>query len=373
MFRKPREIAAPIASETPIRPSTGRPPTPPSSKKQSVQTSAALTTYNMASPTSTPLRGKSKILPKRTPLAIVGKARGKANGNANIMNFFKKTESHGNLEARTKEEDDSLFVAAKSSDAYENAPTQTPTPPRDETFPYEIEFPIDDSPKSRYNEDSVPIKRRKIDDTATKVLDPFNSNIPGALKKGPFADDSDSNEDTGAGVKGSKQVIRNDWAQEEEDTPTNKLDFDKEEQPGLGASKETSEILEKDRPSEITLPLERRLGEKASEGIRAPRLKRENTSVGGANDFDDIDDFIDDEFAEEGEEYLERRWMEEQEEIGFGLGDDDPGRLQEPEEPAVEVQNQAAVGPGDAASSICPICRGNTAGLTEQVSRRSRR
>ena len=374
MFRKPREIAAAIASETPIHPSTGRPPTPPSSTKRTTQAPAAITTYTMANPTSTPLLGKGKTLPKRTPSAGVGKTRGKANSNANIMSFFKKTESPGSSEVQNKEEDDSLFVAEKSSKAHEKVAIQTPTPPRDETFSDELECIKDESPTSRYNEDSVPIKRRKIDDTIAEIPDPANGNITMAQRNGPFADDSDSDEDTGLEVKRSKSEIGEEWAHEEESVSTGNFDCDKEERPRLDTSNATSDMIGTNQPSVTTPPSDSTPGEKVLAGIRPPRLKRENTSVGGANDSDDIDDFIDDEFAEEGEEYLERRWMEEQEEIGYGMEYDDPGGLglQESEGIAGKVNDQAAVAPVNTAPSNCPMCGGNTSGLTEEVSKQFR-
>jgi len=338
MFRKPREPPAPVASEPPLRPSTGRPPTPPRSTGKEAQPAATATTYSPADSTSTPLIGRTKMLPKRTP-ASAWKSKVKANGNGNIMSFFKKAESGGTSGAAVKEEEESLFVDERPVKVKENVLIQIPTPPRDDILQDRIDFSRDNSPISRYNEDVLPSKRRKTDGTALTTSKPLVGESPEAPTKGPFADDSESDEVDTMILKrpllaDDENVVAKD---EERSTPTRATEY---------------------RPVDAN-----------AEDFPPPRLKRETTSIGGANEFDGLGDFIDDEFPEDGEEHIERRWMEEQEELEMGLEDDDHegtiGADRLPEEP----RDPTTIVPNGDASASCPICGGSTAGMTEQASR----
>ena len=96
-----------------------------------------------------------------------------------------------------------------------------------------------------------------------------------------------------------------------------------------------------------------------------PDLKRESTSVVVAEDFEGMGDFVDDEFPEEGEEFMERRWMEEQAEMEADMESHD-GDIDEPtregDEKVEDCQNMVQ---NNTAASACPICGGNTSGLNE--------
>ena len=335
MFRKPREAAAPIASETHLRPSTGRPPTPPSTKGSRASQISSSATYSMVA--STPLQGKMTAPPKRTPLPSAGKAKGKPNGN--IMSFFKKAQSTGTVVTDKQEEDDVLFL--ENSQAKDGAitPLQTPTPPREEslneTLLEDVDIGVQASPLSRYNEDGFPSKRRRTE--IARELSQIGE-IKAVANTGPFVDDSDSDDQS---VETSKLPVFENASHDKE-----------------------SEMIPRETPPVI----ERQSSGKDPIGPAVPNLKREKTSIGEANDFDGIEDFIDDEFPEEGEEYLERRWMEEQaefeddlEEEGHSVGND-----------TMEVESGDPVYTTDSVPrskelSTCPICGGNTAGLTDQV------
>ena len=335
MFRNPREAAALIASQTPLCPSIGRPPTPPSTTRQRAPQSSTSTTYSMAA--STPLEGKTKAPPKRTPPIGAGKAKGKPNGN--IMSFFKRAESSAATMTDVKEEDETLFLGDSPMKGGAAMPLQTPTPPReepsDESTPEDVEMSIQDSPLSRYNEDAVPSKKRRTEDTLRQSS--HINETKAALTRGPFVDDSDS-----------------------DDEPVNA--------PSLPAIEPTTQVIEIEMIARDTLPvIEGQLSGKDPVGPAVPSLKRETTGIGEVNEFDGIEDFIDDEFPEEGEEYLERRWMEEQAEFEEGL---EEGQAMVDDTVDVEVgdhRDTAMAIPQDAGSTSCPICGGNTAGLTDQV------
>lgn len=267
-----------------------------------------------------------------------GKGKGKPNGN--IMSFFKKAESSGATVIGFKEEDEGLFIEESPVKGGPNLPLQTPTPPREEslmeTCPKDAEMDSVDSPLSRYNENIVPSKRRRTDDTP-RQSPPVGLEKP-APSRGPFIDDSDSDDEQG------------------------KL-------PGLCGLEATSHEKQCETAVIDTTPAnERQPSGKDSVGVAVPSLKREMTSIGEVNEFEGIDDFIDDEFPEEGEEYLERRWMEEQAEFEEGL--EEEGQVMEDNTTDVELAHPSdAIGimPQDAQSSSCPICGGNTAGLSDQV------
>ena len=286
---------------------------------------------------STPLQGKSKIPPKRTPTTVAGKAKGKPNGN--IMSFFKRAESSGTTAKDFKEDDEPLFLGDIPVNGDAKMPLQTPTPPREEssneTTPEDVEMSLRDSPLSRYNEDGVPSKRRRTEHTPRQSSQMEETKA--APTRGPFVDDSDSDTES--------------------------------MEPPFVTIGETSHVSESEMPLRDSPPA---VGEQApgrdSVGPAVPQLKQETTSIGEVNDFDDIEDFIDDEFPEEGEEYLERRWMEEQAEFEEGL--EEAGQAMRHDTMDVEpgdLGDMTSVMPQAAGSTSCPICGGNTAGLNDQV------
>ena len=340
MFRKPRDTVALTANESPLRPCTGRPPTPPLSIARPAQSSTSPTTYREDVSSSKPLLGRAKTLPKSTPAAPVGKAKGKANGNGNIMSFFKRAESGNGNATASLQEDESLFLNDTLVKAEEKVePFQTPTPPRDEGFLDDATFFKEESPILRFNEDWVPSKRRKVDETVIIRRESPQGAIE-ALTKGPFADDSEEEEECIA----------------LQEPPQRAIDCEDGETKG-GQLTTTSQSDE------------RSVGrEDSTQDTAAPPLKREATSIGEFNEFDGIDDFIDDEFPEGGEEFMERRWMEEQE-SEEELETDRAGALRKSDVCVKESVGSTAVLPDDAGSASCPICGGSTAGLAGQVCR----
>ena len=321
-----------VATETPIRPSTGRPPTPPSSTSQRSQL-APNTTYSMATPM--PLLGKSKTTSKKVSAPIAGK--GRAKGNGNIMSFFKKAESveTSSLGGVVHESEESLFLEEESTKTTEK-PMQNPTPPRDEDSPNDLNLLTTDSPLSRYNENAIPNKRRRIQDIES--LSSLNARAK-ATPQGPFVDDSDTDDEPSGASSGE-----------------NGMQFVDEHPP---ATETTARV-----PScNITSP------DEVSKIVPIPPLKRESTSVGERDDFDGLEDFIDDEFPEEGEEFMERRWMEEQAELEMSFEEDEEANgdtIEEAKQQDIHVP--AGLSAQDPESTCCPICGGSTENMAEQVS-----
>ena len=321
-----------VATETPIRPSTGRPPTPTSSTSQRSQP-APSTTYSMATPM--PLLGKSKTTSKKTSAPIAGKGRSKGNGN--IMSFFKKAESAetSSLGGVDHESEESLFLEEESVKATEK-PMQTPTPPRDESSPNEVDMLATDSPLSRYNENAIPNKRRRIQDIESQSS--LNA-CAKALPQGPFVDDSDEDDEP----LGASSV-------------QSSTEFVYEHRPAIDS---TALAPSSNTPSP----------DEDSKTVPVPSLKQESTSIGERDDFDDLEDFIDDEFPEEGEEFMERRWMEEQAELEMRFQEDEETNGDTTEEAKQQdIHDPAVPSAQDLESECCPICGGSTGNMAEQVS-----
>ena len=287
--------------------------------------------------TSTPLVGKTKPSQRRTPSTANGsaaKARGKTNSNGNIMSFFKKAEYTGINGKSSKEDESSLFIDEHFVIKEDQTPVQTPTPPRDEESPRDGYIMREESPMSRYNEDIVPVKRPRIEEVADSRLESGRA-LQGP-RKGPFADDSDSENEDLRPLDIMKPVLKMPPAYSE-----------------ARISEPAATSATNPHPVEQEYP--------------PPLLKREATSMNRDNDFDGMGDFIDDEFPEEGEESMERRWMEEQGELEIGLEDDemDAGAAVTPKEEPREFSNPM---PQVIEFESCPICSGSTTGMAEEVS-----
>ena len=256
------------------------------------------------------------------------------------MNFFKRADSSTGNSGGVYVEEEGLFLEDSPVKGQGNGTTQTPTPPRDRSSggasPQDVEMGPVESPLLRYNEEQTPVKRRRVDNDSTASAPPKPA-ATRAKNKGPFLDDSDD------GDKDLRRVIADSTREQEE--------------------KERHEPRSEDvAATELAKPAEE------MERPTAPRLKHEPTSAGEADGFDGIEDFIDDEFPEEGEEFLERRWMEQQAELEMGLEDDEEDGLGSTGGETVQIkdEDQTAVMPQDAKSASCPICGGNATGLSEQ-------
>lgn len=287
----------------------------------------------------TPLVGKTRPFQKRSPPTTSGsaaKTNGKAKSNGNIMSFFKKAESTRTNGTLSKEDEDTLFLEQIPMNIDGQAPTQTPTPPRDEGSPGDIEMTREESPMPRYNEATVSVKRRRIEETADQLPMLEAGQAPEALRKGPFGDDSESDDDGLVILDIIKPVLK---------IPV-RYNGSKISKPS-SASANGVHTIEQEIPP--------------------PTLKQEATSMSRDNDFEGMGDFIDDEFPEDGEEFMERRWMEEQGELEMGLEDEDEdvGAFTTPKE---EPWESPTIMTQDIGSACCPICSGSTAGMAEQVS-----
>ncbi|KAL8644918.1 MAG: hypothetical protein Q9226_007530, partial [Calogaya cf. arnoldii] len=338
MFRKPRET---VTSSAHIEPSTGRPPTPPSSV--SFKQEHSMESIQTPSPrTSMPLLGRSKTTPKAN-IKTTGSAGGKASGksNSSILSFFKKADVSP-AKAKLKqeeEEEESLFIDDGEVDISPKGITQTPTPPRDQDLgkdrSLQVEHTMSPDSSMRYNEVDVPNKRRRI---SMEQLDGPTIRSDMNVTSDPLAEQYETTAKSWNGVK--EEAVAP--SEELDDTPrfTNEDISASTAKGGIGV---TSKL-----PTPTTT---------------VPTLRREPTSRGTGLEYDDNEDFIDDEYPE-GEEYLERRWMEEQADLEIGLDDENhpldmSTEVDQAKEQGVTSNTEAETSPS------CPMCGGSFGTLSE--------
>ena len=358
MFRNPRENNGRALAES-ILPSIGRPPTPPDANSPYFDVPMAQTRANGTPPTPMNVRPA----PPRSSIA-------KKQQNRSILNFFGKAEKPETDAAQeesllffneTKAEKRPTVISRRSSSAVR----ESPIPMREHRS---------ESPLSRFNEDDTPVKRRRLEDDdgdfRIRTPSPERNHVaesacidngPAAVNKVPktrggFIDDSDDEED--------------------EEQQMNEISADANAEAGADADQETETLIETSatsttvllkppdlgQPNEINYDLHVRPDNVADP---VPTLSREGTSMYNAADFGDEENF-EDEFYEEGEEYMERRWMQEQREMEADLDEDSKSEsgTESVRTPRNDVEEDAVGLSGESVAS-CPLCGGSLKDLTE--------
>ncbi|GJC80228.1 DNA cross-link repair protein pso2/snm1 [Colletotrichum liriopes] len=296
--------------------------------------------------TSTPKKPLSKPLPSKKP----------ARPNASILNFFQKTEKP----------EPTLFLEGHDKLAI---------PQNGEGVEPEIYDAEPWEEEERFNEVEASIKKRRLSQEQEKVEEePSAANKPespiqseatpssptleaksakkqSTKRKGPFLDDSDSEEDTGPEKKsGFLGTIRNrppivPPIKSENTAPPVKL----EEGPTPLVPSEGEETTPPGKETSCSLP-----PLKVEDSIDA--------DFANVDEFGDLDDFPDDEDIG-GEEYRMMQYMEEQARLEAEADNGDTGDY--------SCDDLAdAVRPSDAMVVNCPICDGNLAGITSDEATR---
>jgi hypothetical protein len=148
----------------------------------------------------------------------------------------------------------------------------------------------------------------------------------------------------------------------------NIADEDIQELPGardveVEDSKETVSFDMISNPDEIPIVGGERISTDTNNSniLCAPSLLRESISIMGGDGFEGMEDFIDD-FPEEGEEYVERIWMENQREfdnLEDNIIDEAPVYMEAPDEVEFPTSEKEA--------EQCPICNASLAGISSEV------
>ncbi|KFY51389.1 hypothetical protein V497_09155 [Pseudogymnoascus sp. VKM F-4516 (FW-969)] len=372
MFRKPREDAT---SENTLKPSTGRAPTPPDgrSNNRTGSTTAMAGPSSSAKPLTPRTNTKTnvrRVSSQSAKKAFSAKTPGKPNGS--ILNFFKKVEA---------EDDGGLFL---SGGRYEVSPTKKALavrPPTPDDAAYDDLYSATDGVE-RYNESSHSAKRRRTSDGRTEsgsrngsvvtdgkrlATEEGNTTVavqipeacsppppdadsaaePQPRRIGAFLDDSDSDDD-----EAPARVVVRDQAVQDAAIETEKVALAStgEESPSKDMANPEAEDQD-----DLFGDIPDILADQPTDGEQIPPLKREETSYGEYGAFEDMDEYpdIEDEFAD-GEEFMERRWMEEQEKFenadASGIND------------SFQSDNFGVL--DESSVSKCPICDSDLGGNT---------
>ncbi|KAK3686283.1 DNA cross-link repair protein PSO2/SNM1 [Vermiconidia calcicola] len=283
---------------------------------------------------------------KPVPMPIIGRQgpsgsakksgatpKGKEKANGNIMSFFKKPE-----------QETGLFVADKRGwEAVQLDETEVPEPAvEDEAGATGAE--------TRFNENGGSIKRRKTEDlTESQSTD---SAIPSEelgnrteaqqrtqKRVGPFLEESDS--------------------EDEDEQPEALIGMNVQQDDSGTSDQMRVEMAPRQEPVDLEEPST--TDTRANDPKPAPLIKQE-TSCGPENgdfkDFEGMDDFDEDPF-EEGDEYMERRYMEEQARLEAEAEEDEKDY-----DPLPQEEGEQPKPPGE--GPMCPICSIGLAGASEQ-------
>lgn len=344
MFRNPRE-SAPDAPNV-ATPSVGRPPTPP--------TTPAKTPFSLAVPPSVPaprMAATKTRSSKPVPLPTIGRqgptgsakkasaaAKGKqtAKANSSILSFFKKADSAAGDEA-------GLFIEErKGSPTVAHDVQDRQASPHGQTH--------DDGNDARFNESGGPSKRRKTSvgrdsdcDEATSLFgeSPLKD-AAGQLerKAGPFVEESDSEQED----EQPEAIIR--IKEEPETAMADCHSHDNDIEASAAAQRASVTVA----------------GAAGTSSIAPPLVKMETSYGGGLDEFKDfegMDDFDEDLF-EEGDEFVERRFMEEQAMLEEEQDEKDYDHFPNEVEPEDKAASAVEAGPS------CPICSISLTGVGEQ-------
>lgn len=285
--------------------------------------------------------GRGMAAPKATSRPVtfsVGKKKSKPNGS--ILSFFKKASSISTVENINLDSDESLFIEDNDFPKADGL-FQTPTPPMDsnsrESSP-DTKRMFEDENVLRFNEEPGPVKRQRVEGPRIPSPSSTNQKANPPVRTGPFFEDSDDDDDNDTIARLGERCLLDITP------PQTTLLVEPCKKPNSEETFVKSEVV---IAQPTSLPTD------------------ESTKTDGKAEFENIDDFIDDEFPEEGEEYIERKWMEEYGEMEPGLDDtglDDflENRLQDGKDDLAPIQQETLM-------PACPICSMSFDGLTDQV------
>jgi len=413
MFRNPRQNDN-SPTTTPLKPSTGRAPTPPNTSRplpsvlnhSSTKASAPGPMPKTNFPTA-PKQGTKKITTVKTP----GKP------NSSILNFFKKIDS--------PIQDDSIFIAQRAGASGTVVRAKASSP---DTLDVDLEdlygggSSVD---SGRYNEVNGSLKRRKtsqgdskrIEEQITHLVpfdeapianacspplsEPISHSKPVKQKRrGPFLSDSDTDDDVDnfippkAASKEERQKFV-DIVVDQTKTISESITVDSvnryhiHENSPLVSTITSVELVNKTPPKcgkivhvgvaqakwEALQPCSSRTDDEEdhskllsrtvpNKSPAIPSLKKESTSMDDWGKFDDVEDFPDNDEFSEGEEFTERKWMEEQARLEAAEQDGNAEILNSFD---YELPEQT---PDEDATTKCPICDGSLQGVKPDLATR---
>ena len=337
MFRKPRDGAPGSISQV----SVGRAPTPPpdrSASKASTTNSPSFT--SISTPSSRPMAATNGLVKR------IGSATKKPNGT--ITNFFKRVER----------QEESLFIKdtlSPSANFFSKKAVKAQQSHSSPTNAYYI-----------HNENGKSIKRRRLESFEEKAgsfeknersssveadaTPPRGTAPENTRPSGPFFEYSDSDDE-----EAFSQL--KDHGQDEVQPELQDAHEIKDEMTMVAASNEHQGVLQEP----LAQPND---GDNNNVLWKPPSLRREPTSIAEEDEFGQLGEFMEDEFPEQGEEQMERRWMEEQIRLEREFEDDDTAF--DGQDMTFETDEATNEEPGEMITA-CPMCNATLNGLSSEV------
>lgn len=366
MFRNPRDN---VTSS-----SLGRPPTPPH------DTSIIRNSSPYFGPTATPtphLAGMKAHLvvhsstlrtpaSSRKPNLATSNPRTRSQPNQTILNFFARSDRAKTVSSNGGDDQELFFQDPATHDSNSTGNDRSDTP----AFLQEPDhFLPAEGDGTRYNEDSSSIKRRRIGSPDTTRTD---SNVQPLQnvdkpKKACSIHDAQVSSDGLTKLppkrKGSRiqrgPFIEDSESEEEQEEVSAVGNWDKRNKYSNVYTEGSTTFS-----GNVHLPRNQldQLDGAVSPNVNRPSLTRESTSIMPLDEFEDMEDF-DDEFFEEGEEYMERQYLEEQALFEEGLDEDSKSESAEDGPSTPEQLAEPDMACDNAAT--CPICNQSMKGTTE--------
>lgn len=398
MFRNPRESVTSSAGNS-VLPSVGRPPTPPQNTSTVRNSSPyfgpwATPTPKLAGmkPQSVQSRTGSRNLANvRKPSLATSNPKTRPLPNQSILNFFAKSDRSEATTSTRADERDLFFQDPTTHSRVSSERDRSPTPVLDCDSDQITEA---DGHELRYNEVSSSIKRRRISsqestDTqegfgALQTVEPaeekHTATDPGLARvgsskshsphrksrrqRGPFVEESDS-EDEKDLVGSADDLIDGNHHSD--------VGLEGHALPRIGATDPQSSSVTPGKATgdelgiiDISAGFESKIAHQldgaASPTTERPSLARESTSMGPLDEFNGMEDF-EDEFFEGGEEFMERKWLEEQRMLEDGLDEDD-SKSESAEDDPITPKQSSEQDLLRVEAATCPICNESMEGTT---------
>ncbi|KAF2836330.1 DRMBL-domain-containing protein [Patellaria atrata CBS 101060] len=346
MFRYPRENLT-LPSHLQLTPSIGRPPSPPTISDHSATSGPKPPSVTMPGTTtkSIPFKSSRSRKPQQTTLSassftprkgsngnVTNGAKNKQKANGSILTFFKKAEEPG------------LFFQERGSGGI----SQKDRSDGDGDIVGWMEE------EQRFNERAGSVKRRKVEEEASGSKQACTPPPPDIVQQHLEGESEPKSKSGGVQPKVRQKrgpFVEESDSEDESPPPSRRLS-------GINVS---SNLDDADTPGTLSCSERELSGDSDTQNQLPVSLKHESTSIpdGGFEGFNEDEDY-DDEFPEEGEEYQERKWMEEQRrwELGEAGLDNDEQDLFPPD--------KATNGATRNNTPDCPICGSSLNDISDQ-------
>ena len=319
-----------------------------------------------------PLLGRSQASPRSKSTTSI-KSKGKADGS--ILSFFKKTESPQKSDKVVEADDGVLFLPDDTGRKSFDEPLQTPTPPREDA-----NVESGDDTLVRFNENLGVVKRQRTSSNGVMIsgfgeVEAVSAEISRTGTRNPaeslvVATQSVKPQLTDAAAIANATSLTRSTKGLNSSGPSPFIEDDSEDE---STERLIKEVFGKRPPSPTKHSTLSKPPEKHESGSVAvgdspdiPSLKREPTSIVDGDAFDGIEDFIEDEFPEDGEEYMERRWMDDQERLELGLEEVDMNDEYSVED-IRDFKGNSPPRVSESQTGSCPICNTSLEGIMPEV------